>query len=123
MELTGKEPIAIIDAPYSKFVSKLKKALKDEGLWVKQSFNLQSIQNFNDSNLNRSHTNRCACNLVIYLVYQNKGDPITLILDERFKKTYIYLSNEHEFAREALMLAAISNAIHKVENILRPDEP
>lgn len=123
MELTGKRPIAIIDAPYSKFVSKLKKALKDEDLWVKQSFNLQSIQNFNDSNLNRSTINRCACNLVIYLVYQNKGGPITLILDERFKKTYIYLSTEDEFAHEAFMLAAISNAIHKVENILRLDEP
>jgi hypothetical protein len=95
MNHQGKKPLQIVDIQCSKFVGPLKQAFSDAGLWSFQSFDLQSTRALHDNCTCEYHgTSQCTCELVVLLVYRALGDPITLVLDGRDERTYIFLIDE-----------------------------
>ena len=91
----GRQPLRVVDLRCSTFVEPLKKAFSDAGLWSFQSFDLQSTRALHEGCTCEYHgTNQCTCELVVLLVYRALGDPITLVLDGRDEKTYIFIVDD-----------------------------
>lgn len=92
MNHQGRKPLRVVDVQCSKFVGPLKKAFTDAGLWSFQSFDLQSTRALHEDCTCEYHgTSQCTCELVVLLVYRALGDPITLVLDGRDEKTYVFI--------------------------------
>ena len=91
----GRQPLRVVDLRCSTFVEPLKKAFSDAGLWSFQSFDLQSTRALHEGCTCEYHgTSQCTCELVVLLVYRALGDPITLVLDGRDEKTYIFIVDD-----------------------------
>lgn len=92
MNNQGTSPIRVIYAHCSQFVSPLRQALEAVDLWVVQSFDLRSTRALHEGCTCPNHgTERCNCELVVLLVYPPSGDPVTLTLDGRDGKTFVYI--------------------------------
>lgn len=114
MNYLGKKPLAIIETRCSQFVAPFKKALENAGLWIFQSFDLQSMQIMPEGCTCPNHgTNQCTCELIVLLVYQNFGSPISLILDGRDEKTYVYIADDMQNVNKSSLNRSIELAIQK----------
>ena len=112
MNHQGKKPFLIIETYCSHFVVFLKKELEAGGFVVFQSFDLQSTRVIHETcSCPRHGSEKCTCELVVFLLYRPIGGPITLILDGCDGFTNIYLNVVSENALRSGSIGAIEKAI------------
>jgi len=112
MDHQGKKPILEINTQCSTFVTSLKAALISAGLSVVQSFDLRSVRLMHKGCTCPHHgTDQCTCELVVLLVYRSVGGPITLILDGRDGKTFVFVTENAGNSFRTPTMEAISTAI------------
>lgn len=112
MVQNGKQPLLVIEAHCSQFVTPLKKALADVGLWAFESFDLRSARVMHEGCTCPHHnTSECTCELVILLVYSSSGSPVHLMLDGRDGVTFVYLIDEFENSQRLSFIDMVQNAI------------
>ena len=114
MNHDGKKPIAIVESQCSFIISPLMNALEQAGLWVLRSFEFKN----NQTQLMHCHCaancdSQCECELVVLLVYPKVGNPVTLILDGREGKTYVFISEEKEYQFPTPLTRLITKAVEE----------
>lgn len=78
----GSQPLIVLQEDCDSAVTQVTAALKSDGCSVFQSFDLLSAMKDADS---------CTCQMVVLLVYAQKGPPATLIFDSNQTQTIVYL--------------------------------
>jgi len=107
MQLFGKQPIAVMEMLDDQSSINLKEVLINAGFYVEESFNLMNIHRIKKcAALNR------ISNLIIYLVFLDYGNPITLIIGQSSKKSFIYLFNENNWITENMLLKLFSKLLN-----------
>jgi hypothetical protein len=115
MNHQSKKPFAIIEVQCSLFRTPFINALEKAGLWVLQSFDLKSSRALpEDCQCANRCDSQCTCDLVVLLVYPIVGNPITLVLDGRDKKTFIFITDETENQQPTPLTKVVEAAIQKV---------
>jgi len=118
MNHQGKKPFLKVEAYCSQYVVPLKKELEAEGFVVFQSFDLQSTRVIHETcSCPRHGSEKCTCELVVFLLYRPIGGPITLILDGCDGFTNIYLNVVSENALRSGSIGAIEKAIWDVTSL------
>lgn len=108
----GKKPLLELDVYCSEILARLKRDLVDSGLSVVQSFDLRSTRALHDGCTCPHHgTNQCTCELVVLLIYEPKGHPVTLTLDGRDKKTFVFVTDETGGSPRQKMVDLIVSAV------------
>ena len=114
MNIEGKNPLLVIDADCSQFIEPLKKELSDAGLWAVQSFDLRSTRALHEGCTCPNHgTSQCTCELVVLLVYRPVGGPVTLTLDGRDGKTFVFVTDETSKTQRSSTIELIEKAIRE----------
>jgi hypothetical protein len=113
MNHQGKPPTLVINARCPQYLEPLKKQLADAGFWAIQSFDLQSTRTLHEEGCTCPHhdTNQCTCEMVVLLVYPASGDPVTVMLDGRDNRTYVYLLNDPRDSPPAATLDSITQVL------------
>ncbi|MEW6651281.1 MAG: hypothetical protein AB1453_13985 [Chloroflexota bacterium] len=108
MNHQGKKPFLIIESGCSQFLATFKDKLEAAGYSVVQSFDLSSTRALHEGCACPYHGSElCTCELVVLLLYRAAGDPLTLTLDGRDERTFVYLNEEPgEPLRSAIIKAA-----------------
>lgn len=109
----GKPPTLVINTRCPHYLEPLKKELVEAGFWAFQSFDLQSTRALHEEGCTCPHhnTNQCTCEMVVLLVYPASGDPVTLMLDGRDNRTYVYLMDNSWSSAPATTLESITQVL------------
>ena len=88
---TDNQPLVSTQQDCNSVVAQVTAALKSTGYFVMQSFDLHSAMT--DHGGCNCDPDSCTCQMVVLLVYAQKGPPVTLIFDSNHSQTFVYLVN------------------------------
>ena len=87
----GTQPLLVLQQDCDSAVEFVTTALKTNGYTVLESFDLHSAMTANDGC--DCAPNSCTCQMVVLLVYPQKGLPISLVFDSNDLQTAVFLTN------------------------------
>lgn len=101
-----------LDGPCEQALSWAKDQLSKANLHSMQTFDLRAAQH-TPENCGCPHhgTKQCDCQMIILLVYENTGDPATLILHGSGGRTWISIADSPPQRANAKLISSIQQAL------------
>jgi hypothetical protein len=93
-------------------VERIIRRLNDDGLQVVRSFDLQTARSTHTNCTCPNHgTAECECQMVVLLVYDEQGEPLTLMAHSQDSQTHFELVDTPQQRPQRLIKAAVLQAL------------